>query len=89
MTQYDDTNRGVLFKNDKKESDKHPNYKGSLNINGTDGWIAAWIKESKDGKKYMSLSWEPKEKSHPADPAHQGPQTKSQGHEEPSDEIPF
>ena len=89
MSQYDDTNRGALFKNDRKESDKHPDYKGPLNINGTDGWIAAWLKTDKNGKKYMSLSWEPKQQSHAADPAQQGPQAKSQGYEDPSDEVPF
>jgi uncharacterized protein (DUF736 family) len=56
MTQYDDSNRGALFKNDRKESEKHPDYKGSINVAGHDYWLSAWLKESKDGKKYMSLS---------------------------------
>jgi len=54
--QYDDTNRGALFKNDKKESERHPDYKGSLNVGGTEYWISAWLKEAKSGMKYMSLS---------------------------------
>jgi uncharacterized protein (DUF736 family) len=56
MSDYDDTNRGALFKNDKKESDRHPDYRGSLNVNGEEFWISAWLKESKAGTKYMSLS---------------------------------
>ena len=56
MPKYDDTNRGALFKNTRKESDKGPDYRGSLNVDGEDYWIAAWLKESKEGKKYMSLA---------------------------------
>jgi uncharacterized protein (DUF736 family) len=60
--EYDNTNRGSLFKNDRKETDKHPNYKGSLNVAGTDYWISAWIKKSKEGSTFMSLSVEEKGK---------------------------
>lgn len=53
-------NSGVLFKNDKKETEKHPDYKGSILINGTDYWLSAWIKEGKSGK-FMGLAVSPKE----------------------------
>ena len=55
MPEFDNTNRGVLFKNDRKESDKHPDYKGSINVGGKEMWLSAWIKEGKKGK-FMSLS---------------------------------
>lgn len=60
MTEYDNTNRGVLFKNDRKDSDKHPDYQGNINCNGTEFWLSAWIKEGKKGK-FMSLSIKPKD----------------------------
>jgi len=53
---YDNSNKGVLFKNDKKETDKHPDYQGSININGTEHFLSAWINKSKAGNSYMSLS---------------------------------
>jgi uncharacterized protein (DUF736 family) len=59
--QYDNTNSGALFKNDRKETDRHPDYRGDANINGKDVWVAAWIKESKNGKKFMSLSFTEKD----------------------------
>ena len=61
--QYDDTNRGALHKNDRKESEKHPDYKGSLNVGGKDFWVAAWIRTSKKGQKFMSLSVQSKDKN--------------------------
>ena len=71
MKKFDDTNRGVLFKNDRKQSEKHADYKGEMKVNGTDFWLDAWIRESKKGTKFMSLSIrpkeeEPKEKTGPA-----------------------
>ena len=59
MTDYDNTNRGVLFKNSRKAADTHADYTGTLNINGVDHWISAWIKEGKNGK-FFSLSIKPK-----------------------------
>ena len=55
MADYDNTNSGVLFKNDKKEKDNHPDYRGSINVEGEEFWISAWIKTSAKGK-FMSLS---------------------------------
>lgn len=53
---YDDTNRGTLFKADERRNDRSPEYTGKLNIDGKEYRLSAWIKESKTGKKYFSLS---------------------------------
>jgi len=57
-------NSGVLFKNDRKESEKHPHYKGYLTVNNQEFWLSAWIKEGKIGK-YMGLAISPKEDYQP------------------------
>ena len=54
-------NTGSLFRNDKKEADTHPDYKGSGLINGVDHWLDAWINTSTAGVKYMSLKFKPKD----------------------------
>lgn len=54
--EYNNENRGALWKNDRRHDEKFPHYKGSLNVEGIDFWISAWLKEGKDGNKFMSLS---------------------------------
>lgn len=80
MTQYDNTNRGVLFKNDRKEQDNHPDYKGQINVDGKDYWLSAWIKTSEKGR-FQSLSVKPKDEVKPA--------PKKQPQAIPDDDIPF
>jgi hypothetical protein len=53
-------NTGVLFKNDRKEEEKQPDYKGSLIVSGQEYWLSAWIKEGKGGK-FMGLALSPKD----------------------------
>jgi uncharacterized protein (DUF736 family) len=61
MSDYDNTNSGALFANTERKTDKHPNARGTLNVEGREYWISAWTKTSKKGEKYQSLSVQPKD----------------------------
>lgn len=74
-------NSGSLFRNDRKESDKHPDYKGNAKIDGVDYWISAWLKE-KNGQKYFSFSFQPKQQQQ----GNSRPAAKSSHNDE---DIPF
>ena len=84
---YDNTNSGMLARNDKKEKDTHPDFKGAINVGGVDYWLSAWVREGKEGgkmagKKYFSLSVTPKE----AAPVPQKP--KATSFDQIDDDIP-
>jgi hypothetical protein len=76
--QYDRTNTGALFENDRKTTDKHPDLNGSININGVEHWLSGWWKEGSKGQ-FLSLSiGKPKDQQaaqpqRPAAPARQTP----------------
>jgi len=61
---YDNTNSGALFKNDKRRDDDDPAYRGTINVNA-EFYLSAWLKTSKAGAKYMSLSVKPKPEAVP------------------------
>lgn len=46
----------VLFKNDKKETDKHPDMKGQGQVEGKEYWLSAWKNVSQEGQGYLKIS---------------------------------
>jgi uncharacterized protein (DUF736 family) len=59
--EYDNTNTGALFFEQDPETERHPNYKGTINVDGKEYWLSAWDKVSKNGKNFISLSIKAKE----------------------------
>jgi uncharacterized protein (DUF736 family) len=56
---------GALFKNDKKESDKHPDYKGTIMLGGKVYQIAGWKKEGTKGTFLSLKGEEPRQQDKP------------------------
>lgn len=89
---YDNTNTGALFKNDRKETANHPDYSGSVNVNGVEYWLSAWIKPTKAdaSKRFMSLSVKPKEAAKAAPPQRSAaPQRPYAADRDDGSDIPF
>jgi hypothetical protein len=82
---YDNTNRWTLNKNDRKEKEAHPDYKGSLNVDGVDYWIDGWIKDGANGK-FISGSLKPKDRQN--DRNQPAPQQRASAFDDDS-EVPF
>lgn len=54
-------NSGTLFKNRNKKQDSHPDFNGTVNVEGKEFYISGWTKTNQDGTKRISLSFKLKE----------------------------
>ena len=57
--------QGSLFRNDKKNNEKSPEYTGSIMLNGREMRLSAWVKEGKSGK-FLSIQISEKQNPKPA-----------------------
>ena len=60
---YGNTNRGQIWPNEQKENDKHPDFKGSLNVKGEEFWISAWKQKGVEDSEASMLSFSVQSKS--------------------------
>lgn len=90
-------NTGVLFRNNKKKSEKQPDYQGNIKIgedlialikSGADTLsISGWIRKSKNDSTYMSLALsKPYSKEDSSTPK---PAAKPSKKEEDPNDLPF
>ncbi len=52
--------RGALFKNDKGDNPKRPDYRGTCKLGGVVYGMAAWIAADRSGKNYLQIRFEVK-----------------------------
>lgn len=87
MSEYDNTNRGSIWKNEKKTTDKHPDFTGSLNVDGVEFWVSAWKRKEGQSQKAPALSFQIKPKDADEKPA---PERRNKGSIADMDsDIPF
>jgi uncharacterized protein (DUF736 family) len=55
LSQYDNSNTFVLFLDEEKQSENHPDYTGSVELeDGRKLRLAAWRRVAGSGKKFLS-----------------------------------
>ena len=54
-------NSGSIFANDKKETESHPDGKGSAMIDGVEYWVSSWNRKTQDGKPWRSMAFKRKD----------------------------
>ena len=68
--EYDNNNRGAIWKNEKKETEKHPDFTGSLNVEGVEYWVSAWKRKPGGCENSPALSFSIKLKEARKAPEH-------------------
>lgn len=78
-------NSGSLFINDRKEKANQPDRTGRAMIGGKMYWVSGWVKETRDGAKFLSMAFTLDEKANNKPPA----QKNGGGFDDMDDDIPF
>jgi hypothetical protein len=87
--QFDNSNRGSIWKNTKKETDKHPDFTGNLNVDGKEFWVSAWRRKEDAPAKAPALTFSIKAKEETAKKADPISTGRARSDDAMSDEIPF
>jgi hypothetical protein len=79
-------NRGSIWRNEKKETDSHPDFTGTINVGGVEYWLNGWKRAPDASPKSpaMKFTVKPKE-ARRADPISSGRGRKDMD----EDSIPF
>ncbi len=83
MTDKKYDNSGILFKNERRTQDNHPEYTGSVTIDGKEMWLSAWVKQGAKGK-FFSLAFKLKDAKKPAASTNPNPPAETS-----DDDVPF
>jgi len=59
---YSNENRGSIWPNKKKETEKHPDFTGTLNVEGVEFWVSAWKRKPDANPNAPSLTFTVKPK---------------------------
>jgi hypothetical protein len=57
MSDYDNSNQGAIWKNDKKMTENHPDFRGDLNVDGVEYWVSAWLRSPDASPKSPALKF--------------------------------
>lgn len=88
---YDNTNRGSIWKNEDKTQDSHPDFRGSINVEGVEYWVSAWKRKEGANPKAPALSFsiQPKEENRQPTRTQTQSNNQSSGFDDFDDSIPW
>tara|TARA_R110000737_G_C14432293_1_gene459914 strand:+ start:265 stop:525 length:261 start_codon:yes stop_codon:yes gene_type:complete len=71
MSNYDNNNRGSIWKNEDCKTETDRQFKGSAEVNGVEYWVSGWLRKPDANPKApaMSFSFQAKEQQSAPKPA--------------------
>lgn len=81
-------NSGAIFKNDRKETENQPDYRGEVMIEGVEYRLSGWINTSQKGTKYIGVKVQEKQ-DYPGQQAPSQAPAQAPAEDDFQDEIPF
>ena len=63
MSNYDNNNQGAIWKNEKRQTEKHPHFTGDATVNGIEYRVSAWKRdpEAKPNRPALNFKFTPKD----------------------------
>jgi uncharacterized protein (DUF736 family) len=90
MADYDNKLSGALFKNDKGDNPKRPDYRGSYtDQNSVEFNVSAWVKTSAKGVTFISFTMQVKEAKLPSATQSQPSAQPANFQDDDGDKLPF
>jgi hypothetical protein len=85
----DNNMRGAIWKNDRKEKDTHPDFRGTATIEGIYYWVSGWKRKEDASDRAPALSFSFQKKEQPQDQAQYSAAASEEAVVRTNDEIPF
>jgi len=86
---FDPTNRGSIWKNERKTKDTHPDFTGTLNVEGREYFFDAWKRKDGAPAKAPSLTFKVKPKDAQPEGHPDRFREPPRGRQEDDGDIPF
>lgn len=86
---FDNTNRGSIWKNDKKDKDTHPDFTGTINVDGKDYWLNGWRRKEGAAEKSPAMTFTVRPKESRDRNPNAGREHTTSATQPMDDEIPF
>lgn len=86
---YDNSNRGAMWPSADKASERHPDFKGSLDVDGKKYWVSGWRRKENANPAAPIITFTVEAKQEPREADRRGDRGPTQPTDYSLDDLPF